>query len=73
MINETFTTNDSSQRSVELIENGSDIPVTYQNAREYADLVERFRLTEGEEQYAAIRKGMSAIIPMNLLSLFNWR
>lgn len=73
VIDENFTTADSSLRTVELVENGSDIPVTYHNAVEYADLVERCRLGEGDLQYAAIRKGMSAIIPMNLLSLFNWK
>jgi len=35
--------------------------------------VEKFRLSEGSEQYANIRKGMSAIIPVDLLSLYSWR
>jgi len=73
VIDENFTTADSSLRTIELIENGSEVPVTYHNAQEYAGLVEKCRLSEGEPQYAAIRKGMSAIIPMNLLSLFNWK
>jgi E3 ubiquitin-protein ligase HERC2 len=58
---------------VELCENGANISVTYENAREYADMVERYRLDEGEEQYALIRKGLSAIIPMHLLNYFNWK
>jgi hypothetical protein len=47
--------------------------VTYENAKEYADLVEKYRLDEAEEQYALIRQGLSAIVPVNLLNLYNWR
>jgi hypothetical protein len=58
---------------VELRENGAQIPVTFDNAREYADLVEQSRLTEGDELYLLIRKGLSAIVPIHLLNLFDWR
>ena len=70
---ETFTTRDSSGRTVELCPDGANRLVTFENALEYADLLERQRLTEAGAAYAAIRKGMSAIVPMNLLYMFSWK
>jgi len=70
---ETFTTRDSSGRTVELCPDGANRLVTFENALEYADLLEKQRLTEAGAAYAAIRKGMSAIVPMNLLYMFSWK
>jgi hypothetical protein len=71
--NETFTTHDSSGKLVELVENGKEIPVTFENAKEYSDLIERYRLNEGRLIYDLLRKGMSAVVPMDLLNMFSWR
>ena len=71
--NLVFTATDSSGRNIELLEGGREIPVTYYRAIEYAKLVENLRLVEGEEQYAAIRKGLSIVVPLNLLNLFSWK
>ena len=68
-----FTTQDSSGRVTELIEGGRERLVTYQSASEYADLVEKKRLNESSEIYSAVRKGISGIVPINLLNLFNWK
>jgi hypothetical protein len=73
VIQETFVINDSSQKTVELQQDGASIPVTYQNAGQYADLVESYLLNESTEIYQTIRKGMSAVCPLNLLYLFSWR
>lgn len=70
---EKFTAKDSSGREIELKENGKNIPVSYENAREYSELVEKFRLNENQEAYDMIRKGMSAVIPMDYLNLLSWR
>ena len=68
-----FTTQDSSGRITELVEGGRERPVTYSTASEYADLVERKRLTESAAIYVAVRRGISAIVPINLLNMFNWK
>lgn len=31
------------------------------------------RLNEAVEQYSAIRKGMSTVVPLNLLNMFSWK
>jgi hypothetical protein len=68
-----FTTQDSSGHVVELVEGGQDIRVTFDNAKDYASLIEKFRLSEAALPYSILRKGMSATIPMDLLNLFSWR
>ena len=70
---EKFTTKDTNCKEVELKENGRNIPVTYENAKEYAELVEKFRLTENQEAYDLLRKGMSAVVPVDYLNLMSWR
>lgn len=70
---ETFTTTDSGGRTVDLVEDGSNKYVTFENAAQYANAIVSKRLSECEDQYALIRKGMSAVVPIQLLSLFTWR
>jgi hypothetical protein len=70
---EVFTTKDSGGQVVDLIPNGKNVDLMYQNALEFANALERQRMTEAESVYAAIRTGMSAIIPLNLLFMFSWK
>ena len=70
---EKFTAKDTSGKEVELKENGKNIQVTYENAKEYSELVEKMRLGEAQKAYEMIRKGMSAVIPMDYLNLLSWR
>ena len=70
---EVFSTRDSGGQVVDLIPNGKSIGVTYQNALEFANALERQRMTEAESVYIAIRIGMSAVIPLNLLYMFSWK
>ena len=70
---ETFTTRDTSGRTLELVTGGSSIMLTYRNAPEYAKLVEQIRLNEGQVIYEWLRKGMSAVIPLSILNLFTWK
>jgi hypothetical protein len=71
--NISFSTPDSSGRMVALKEGGVDIPLSYNEAKEYADLVVNYRLNESSQQYAAIRRGISAVVPLNLLNMFSWK
>jgi hypothetical protein len=70
---ETMTTKDSSGRSVPVIEGGETQPLTYERVAEYADLVEHLRLTENEEAYRQIRRGISIVVPLIALNLFSWK
>jgi hypothetical protein len=70
---ETMTTKDAAGNSVAVIEGGELVPLTYQRAGEYAGLVESLRLRENEEAFRQMRRGMSAVIPINLLNLFSWK
>jgi hypothetical protein len=68
----TFTTKNSAGTTVDLKPGGSQIPVTPDTVLEYADLIERVRLSENDRAYLEIRKGMSAVIPLDILNLLSW-
>jgi hypothetical protein len=70
---ETFVAKDSSSQEIELMPGGRKVDLTYESAREYARLVTVLRLTEAAEAYMAMRKGMSAVVPLNLLNLYSWK
>jgi len=61
---EMFTTTDSGGRTVELIGDGKNIQVTYENAHDYAEGISKARIAECMDQYALLRKGMTAVIPL---------
>merc|ERR1719498_1370965 len=61
---DTFVTRDSSGQQVELREGGAHIQVTYDERFEFAKAIEKCRLEEALAQTAAIRKGLSSIIPL---------
>jgi len=73
MFNNTFTAVNTAGETVNLIRNGSQIPITWSNRSQYKELFKRFKLTETEEQCEAIRRGLATIVPYQLLSLFTWR
>ena len=70
---DTFVTRDSSGSQIELKENGADTAVTYDERITFATAIERCRLTEAEEQVAAVRRGLASIVPLDLLTLFTWQ
>ncbi|OMJ70944.1 hypothetical protein SteCoe_30969 [Stentor coeruleus] len=70
---ERFVTKDSSGKEVELLPEGKDKVVTYDNCGEYADLVAKKRLDENSKAYEKIRQGISAVVPVDYLNLFSWK
>jgi len=72
IIFENFTTTLSDGSKVELIEGGSTIDVTFENRLQYVELVVQKRLSESRAQIQAIKRGLSQIIPVGVLSLFAW-
>lgn len=69
---EKFTCVTTDDRTVELLPDGEQKDVTFENRLEYCDLVERYRLHEFDQQAQAVRRGLATIVPMRLLSLFTW-
>ena len=57
---------------VELVPGGASMRVTYHNRRRYVALVRHFRLHELDRQLAAIRRGLSCVVPLRILQLFTW-
>jgi E3 ubiquitin-protein ligase HERC2 len=72
LVSEKFIVQLSDQTEVELKENGKEIPVTFQDRDEFVKLAIQKRLNESSKQIAAIKKGIDAIIPLRMLSLFSW-
>lgn len=60
------------QRTVELVPNGAEIPVTNSNRIEYIYLTSNYRLNKQvEKQSSAFFAGLSEIIPARSLKMFN--
>ncbi|XP_050162866.1 E3 ubiquitin-protein ligase HECTD3 isoform X4 [Myiozetetes cayanensis] len=69
----TYTTVLSDQRAVELIPNGSNTVVRYEDRREFIRLVQKARLEESKEQIAAMRAGLLRVVPQPVLDLLTWQ
>ena len=65
-----FTTESTCGLELELCRGGAKRRVTFDNSREYADLLERRRLTEFAPQIDALCRGLASIIPYDFLSIF---
>ena len=68
-----FTYSSCDGTLVELVENGADHAVTWQNRTEYARLVLEYRLYELNTQVRALRAGLISVIPARFLSLLTWK
>jgi len=69
----TFTYPSSDETTVELKENGANIPVKWEDRGEFTRLVKQFRLVECNVQVSAIRSGLVSLIPARFLSLLTWK
>jgi len=65
-----FVTLSSDGREVELLPGGGSMTVTFASRDEYVRLETHYRLHEFDVAVAQIRKGLGAIVPVHLLSLF---
>ena len=66
-----FITQSASGRTVELVPNGTNTMVSYENRSEFCDLLFQYHLSEFNAQINAIKSGLGEIIPLHLLSLFS--
>jgi len=58
---------------IELVDDGANISVTFQNRLEFADLLENYRIHECDLQMKYICQGIAVVIPIDLLTLFTWK
>jgi hypothetical protein len=59
--------------NVELIPNGSQIELNWENRFNYINCLQNFKLNEFNLQVEAIRKGIDSIVSMDIFKLFSWR
>lgn len=60
--------------TVDLKENGRNLPVTNQNKKEYVDLVTNWRIQKRiEEQFNCFAQGFNELIPQDLINVFDER
>ncbi|XP_077988697.1 putative E3 ubiquitin-protein ligase HERC1 [Glandiceps talaboti] len=66
---ETFECQSADGEFVPVVPGGRSLPLTFHNRKEYVERALRYRLHEMDCQVAAVREGMSWVIPVPLLSL----
>ena len=73
VIDDCFVTRLSDGSQVELLKNGLTTKLTFENRMEYAALVEKARLEEGQAQAKAVMTGVFRIVPQSVIRLYTWR
>ncbi|MGH0120210.1 UNVERIFIED_CONTAM: hypothetical protein FKN15_006371 [Acipenser sinensis] len=66
---DSFVGQSADGKMVPIIPGGNSIPLTFSNRQEYVDRAIEYRLHEMDRLVAAVREGMSWIVPVPLLSL----
>ncbi|KAM8872529.1 putative E3 ubiquitin-protein ligase HERC1 isoform 2-T2 [Synchiropus picturatus] len=66
---DSFMAHSADGRLVPVVPGGQNISLTFANRTEYVERALEYRLHEMDPQVAAVREGMSTIIPVPLLSL----
>lgn len=68
-----FVYHNSQGVEVPLMDGGVETQVTYDNAKHFAELVLKMRISESAEQMECIRAGLACVVPVSCLSLWSWR
>jgi len=68
-----FTVYAHKKEREELIPNGKNIYVTWENRYDYVSRVIEYKLAEGQIQLELIKEGLASIIPPDVLLLFTWQ
>ncbi|XP_034385564.1 probable E3 ubiquitin-protein ligase HERC1 isoform X2 [Cyclopterus lumpus] len=66
---DSFVGQSADGKMVPIIPGGNSIPLSFSNRKEYVERAIEYRLHEIDRQVAAVREGMSWIVPVPLLSL----
>ena len=70
---ENFSTKLSDASLVDLIDNGRNIQVTYENKQDFIKAVLKVRFQESTKQIKALREGLAKVVPIGLLNLITWK
>ncbi|KAL1253293.1 hypothetical protein QQF64_017986 [Cirrhinus molitorella] len=70
---DSFVAHSADGTLVPVIPGGHYVPLTFSNRNDYVERALHYRLHEMDRQVAAVREGMSSIIPVPLLSLLTAR
>uniref|UniRef100_A0A9J8ANE0 HECT-type E3 ubiquitin transferase n=1 Tax=Cyprinus carpio carpio TaxID=630221 RepID=A0A9J8ANE0_CYPCA len=70
---DSFVAHSADGTLVPVIPGGHYVPLTFSNRNDYVERALQYRLHEMDRQVAAVREGMSSIIPVPLLSLLTAR
>uniref|UniRef100_UPI003AAEB7BA probable E3 ubiquitin-protein ligase HERC1 n=1 Tax=Centroberyx gerrardi TaxID=166262 RepID=UPI003AAEB7BA len=70
---DSFVAHSADGKLVPVVPGGQNISLTFANRTEYVERALEYRLHEMDPQVAAVREGMSTIIPVPLLSLLTAR
>uniref|UniRef100_A0A8B9H6W4 HECT-type E3 ubiquitin transferase n=1 Tax=Astyanax mexicanus TaxID=7994 RepID=A0A8B9H6W4_ASTMX len=70
---DSFVAHSADGKLVPVVPGGHNLPLTFTNRNEYVERALEYRLHEMDRQVAAVREGMSSIIPVPLLSLLTAR
>ncbi|CAG5849679.1 unnamed protein product [Menidia menidia] len=70
---DAFVGQSADGKMVPIIPGGNSIPLTFSNRKEYVERAIEYRLHEVDRQVAAVREGLSWIVPVPLLSLLTAR
>ena len=65
-----FTVINANGETVDVIENGSNIPLTYSNRKYYVEKAIEYRCHEFDGQCLTIQRGLTSIVPHRALQLF---
>lgn len=69
----TMTCLNSAQKAIELVPNGSKIPVSYSNLDSYIQKCVELRLNEAKGQYQSILKGFEQTFSTSYLKVLSWQ
>uniref|UniRef100_A0A3Q2P3R2 HECT domain-containing protein n=1 Tax=Fundulus heteroclitus TaxID=8078 RepID=A0A3Q2P3R2_FUNHE len=58
---------------MDLIPGGSNVPVRYEDHKEFIRLVQKVRLEESKQQIAAMQAGLLKVVPQAVLDLLTWQ
>lgn len=68
----TFSILATDGMNCELIKNGKDIKVSFENRKDYVKKSFEFKLKESEYQIEMIKKGLFSILPCRYISILKW-
>eukprot|EP01133_Synstelium_polycarpum_P005956 gene5956-6899_t len=70
---QTFTTRSIDNSVVELVHDGKNLSVAWDNRLDYIKLLEQYKLNEFKLQIDSMVKGVASIVPLHMLNIYTWQ